>query len=53
MTIENEKGEANNKFARTYIMEKEFYNLNLIMTEIQNDKDEKYFRYTLPFTEYE
>ena len=37
-------------------MDKEFYNLNLKMTKIQNDEndeEEKYFRHTLPFTEYE
>ena len=31
---DNEKGLANSKFTRTYIMDKEFYNLNLILSDI-------------------
>ena len=31
---DNEKGVANSKFTRTYIMDKEFFNLNLIMSKI-------------------
>lgn len=29
-----EKGLANSKFTRTYVMDKEFYNLNLILSNI-------------------
>ena len=48
-----EKGLANSKFTRTYVMDKEFYNLNLILSKIKDDQDEEYFRYENAFTEYE
>ena len=34
-------------------MDKEFYNLNLILSEITDSKDETFFRYKLPFNDFE
>jgi hypothetical protein len=51
--IKYNEGKSNSKYARTFIMDKEFYNLNLIMSEINVNPDEDCFRYKNAYNEFE